>query len=122
MRLSTLVLSLFLGSVVSVQAAGVRLDWDYAQSPDPGSQADSFIIERCTGANCTNFVPLSIPLIPVATKTYTDMAVTPGTYRWQVRAKGPSGVSQPSNAVSFLVPTPPVVPATASNLRGTWVP
>jgi hypothetical protein len=102
---------------------GVRLEWDYTQSPDPNAQADSFVIQRCQGANCTTFADLPIPAIPVATRTYLDTAVTAGTtYRWRVMAKGPGGLSAPSSAVTFLVPTPPVAPVAPTNLRGTWQP
>lgn len=98
-------------------APGVTLAWDYTQSTDPAAQADSFLIERCTGSTCTNFVPLTTTPLPVTTLTYTDTTVQPGlTYRWQVLAKGPSGVSAPSNALTFSVPLPPQAP---TNLRGT---
>jgi hypothetical protein len=103
------------------ESAGVSLAWDYTQSPDPNAQADSFVIQRCQGAGCTTFADLPIPPIPVTTTTYLDTAVQPGTtYRWRVLAKGASGASAPSNAVSFLVPQTP--PAAPSNLRGSWQP
>lgn len=119
----TLLFLVLTGIGQAAEAAGVSLAWDYTQSPDPNAQADSFVIERCTSANCTNFVALPIPPIPVATKTYLDSAVTAGTtYRWQVRAKGPGGISAPSSAISFLVPAPMVAPVAPSNLRGSFVP
>ena len=102
---------------------GVSLVWDYTQSTDPNAQADSFVVERCAGSGCTNFTALPIPPIPVATKTYLDTAVTAGTtYRWQVKAKGPGGISAPSNALAFQVPLPAVPPVAPTGLRGSWQP
>ena len=121
MRIRSMVLGLLLSSAVATpaHAAGVQLIWDYVQGTSP---ADGFIIERCAGTACTNFVAIPGMPIPVTQLSYTDSNnLLPGTtYRWHVKAKGPGGVSAPSNAISFLVPQTP--PASPANLRGTWVP
>lgn len=102
------------------EAASVRLEWDYVQSTAPEAQADSFTVERCTGTGCANFVPITTTPLPITTLTYSDTTVQAGqTYQWIVRAKGPSGVSLPSNSVSFRVFDNPQAPR---NLRAIFVP
>lgn len=99
-------------------APNIQLLWEYTQGT---SLADGFLVDRCVGAGCTNFTPLTATPLPITTLTYTDSAIQAGTtYRWQVRAKGPTGVSAPSAAVQFSVPqTPPVAPV---NLRAIFTP
>jgi hypothetical protein len=114
---------LFLWGIGHAQGApSIQLTWDYTQASAPGAQASEFILERCAGAACTNFVALPGPPIPVSQLTYTDANnLLPGTtYRWRILAKGAPGVSAPSNAVSFLVPQTP--PAAPTHLRAIFVP
>jgi endoglucanase len=95
----------------------VQLGWDAVTD----TRVTGYVMERCTGAGCTNFVPVSgtLPLTPT---TYNDTSVSPATaYAWRVRATDGKGVtSDPSNVVTFSLPDTKL-PA-PSNLRGTIVP
>ena len=84
----------------SAHAVGVKLDWMYTQGATPASTFQVYRQPACTGA----FVALAS--LPVATLTYTDSAVIPGsTYCWEVTARASTGEeSTPSNVVSFRVP------------------
>ena len=99
----------------TAMAASVQLVWD----PVTDTRVVGYILERCTGTTCTNFVPIATNIVGT---TFNDTTVQPATaYRWQVRsADAQGGTSAPSNVVTFLLPAAPLpVPA---NLRGTIVP
>jgi hypothetical protein len=115
-----MILAFVLGFAVGAQAANVSLTWDY--TIDPTHPAIGFILERCTGATCANFVPITPSPLPLTPLTFTDTSVQPATsYRWQIRAiDAQGGTSVPSNAVTFQIPSVALNPPT--NLRGTIVP
>lgn len=113
---------LFLMGIGHAQGApNIQLTWEYTQGQ---SVADGFIVEKCSGsATCTNFASITPTPLTITTLTYTDTAIQAGTtYRWRILAKGPTGVSAPSNAVSFSVPLPPPVVVAPVNLRAVFTP
>jgi titin len=78
-----------------------------------------FTIERCTGANCTNFAP--IDGVGANITAYSDPTVAGSTtYSYRVVAFNGVGNSGPSNVATVTTPAPPVVgPATPTNLTAT---
>jgi hypothetical protein len=71
----------------------VRLHWT-----DNATNETGYIVERCTGSTCTNFVPVAS--LPVNSVLYIDGAVSPATtYRYRVAASGSTGNSPYSNIV-----------------------
>jgi hypothetical protein len=108
------------GWIPGAQAASVQLAWDYLQNPE--HPATGFILERCTGAACTNFVPITPSPLPLTPLTFADTTVQPAAaYRWQLRAiDAQGGTSLPSNQVTFQVPLPAMNAPTG--LRGSVVP
>ena len=69
----------------------VRLGWI-----DHASDETGYVVERCAGSSCTNF--LAIAALPANTTSYTDRSVSRGvTYRYRVMATGLNGNSGYSN-------------------------
>lgn len=69
----------------------VRLGWI-----DHASDETGYVVERCAGSSCTNF--LAIAALPANTTSYTDRSVSRGiTYRYRVMATGLNGNSGYTN-------------------------
>ena len=87
----------------------VRLQW-----LDNASNETGFIVERCTGATCTDFAQIATPGPRSFTGNtiYTDTTIQPGnTYRYQVWAVNAAGRSAaPTNQVQAIIPAIPAVP------------
>lgn len=113
-----LVLASFLLGFGMAQGASVQLSWEHTQGVNP---ATGFIMERCTGATCTNFVAITPSPLPISVLVFNDTTIQPATsYQWRVRAVNAAGESAPSNAVTFRIPNAP--PDSPVNLRGQIVP
>ena len=85
---------------------------------DNANNEEGFVIERCTGAGCTNFAQVGTRgprTNGSATISSVDATVALGTtYVYQVKAVNAGGSSLYSNAVTILVPARPAAP---SNFR-----
>jgi fibronectin type 3 domain-containing protein len=82
---------------------------------DNATDEASYLVERCTGAACTNFQTL-VELLPAGTTSHTDLTVTAGnTYRYRVFAlgNGMSGASNETEASTILPAAPTTLVATA---------
>ncbi|MBI4768778.1 MAG: hypothetical protein HY787_30010 [Deltaproteobacteria bacterium] len=95
---------------VTVQAGPqVRLTWR-----DNANNETGFVVERCTGAACTDFATIATPgpRNNVGNVTYTDTTVTPGnTFRYQVCAINAVGLSTaPTNVTNAVIPAIPAAP------------
>lgn len=78
--------------------AFVDLSWT-----DNSNNEDYFVMERCQGASCTNFI--SIATIPANTTKYRDTTVARRkTYRYRVKAANAAGFSPYSNIASATTP------------------
>lgn len=119
MRLTLALTATLLALASLAEGASVKLAWDYMQDPD--HLAVGFIVERCAGATCTNFVAITPSPLPLTPLTFTDTSIQPATaYRWQLRAiDAQGGTSAPSNALTFSAQIPPL--AVPTNLRGSVV-
>jgi hypothetical protein len=113
----------------------VRLQWR-----DNASNETGFIVERCTGAACTDFAQIATPGPRSFTGNviYADTTVMPGnTYLYQVWAVNAAGRSAaPTNQASAIIPAIPAVPTSFTvtarialgqaratlNWAGTWTP
>lgn len=105
----------------TLSATSIRLTWT-----DNATDANGFIVERCTGAGCVGFAVLDSTAGAVT--LFTDVTAAAGTlYEYRVRARNVSGRSAPSTAVpaSTVVPVAPssLVAETRSDTRVdlTWV-
>lgn len=116
------VLWVLLAAAGMVEAAGVRLDWDYTQGSIAATKFRMYRQPGCAGA----FAALTPDIQPVtstpATYTFQDMSLVVGqNYCYQVVAVDATGKeSGPSKPpVTFQVSG---VLADPTNLRGTLIP
>jgi hypothetical protein len=87
----------------------VALSWT-----DNANNEDGFVVERCTGAACTNFAQIAPPpTLGQNTVTFTDSSPLAGntTYRYQVAATNVNGLSGYSNIVDVTTPDYPAAPS-----------
>jgi FtsP/CotA-like multicopper oxidase with cupredoxin domain len=92
----------------------VRLTWR-----DNATNETGFVVERCTGAGCTDFAAIATPgaRFGTGTVTYTDSTVASGnTYVYRVKAMRNTASSAYSNTASITLPAGPAAP---SNLTAT---
>ncbi|MEO7723559.1 MAG: fibronectin type III domain-containing protein, partial [Chthoniobacterales bacterium] len=76
----------------------IKLDWT-----DNATTESGYVVERCTGAGCTNFA--SIASLAANTVRYYDKSVGGGTtYRYRVAASSSNGQSPYSNIVDATTP------------------
>jgi sugar lactone lactonase YvrE len=95
-------------SATTVSASQINLSWI-----DKSNNESDFLIERCQGAGCMDFV--QIATVTENSTNYSDMALTSTTeYTYRVRAYNSYGHSAYSN--SFTIITPEVPPAAPSVL------
>ncbi|OGP09762.1 MAG: hypothetical protein A3G39_03610 [Deltaproteobacteria bacterium RIFCSPLOWO2_12_FULL_43_16] len=79
-----------------------RIDLSWTASTDNSGVVASYLIEQCTGKNCTNFIGIEYVY---NTTSYIDYyAVAGTTYRYQVRAQDLSqNLSAPSNIAKAAI-------------------
>lgn len=82
---------------LSYSPTAVSLTWT-----DNAKNETSFVLERCAGRSCTNFLPHQT-LGANATSTLDGATNVQTTYRYRVSARNVAGTSAPSNIVSFTV-------------------
>jgi glucose/arabinose dehydrogenase/chitodextrinase len=76
----------------------INLTWT-ASTDNSGSTG--YLVERCQGLGCTNFVQIA----SISTNSYTDTGLTPGTtYNYRIRAMDSSG-NQSLNSTSISATT-----------------
>lgn len=81
---------------------------------DNATNEIGFVIERCTGSGCTNFVQIDVagPRNNTGNVTYVDTTVAFGnSYSYQVKAVNSSGQSAPTNTATVSVPGIPAAPS-----------
>jgi subtilisin family serine protease len=97
----------------AVNSSRIDLAWT-----DNSNNEDAFAIERCTGAECTNFAEHAVVGANVA--SYSDAGLAGSTtYRYQVRARNGAGDSEYSNVAAATTAAPPVAPAAPTGLTAT---
>jgi hypothetical protein len=87
---------------------GVLLAWT-----DNATTETGFVVQRCAGAGCTNFVQIAPPP-PIGTNsvTYTDATVALNTtYRYRVAAVNGTILSGWSNIATVVIPNVPAAPS-----------
>jgi len=98
-----------LSAFASTSMSQINLSW--TQSTDNVGVQD-YLIERCTGASCTNFAQIAV----TSSTSYQDTTVSAGvTYRYQVRARDGSGNLSSYSAIAQATATANA-PASPSSL------
>ncbi len=93
--------------------AQINLSW--GASGETGGTISQYLIERCTGASCTNFVQVATS----ATTTYSDTGLASSTtYSYQVRAQDNTGHDGPYSNTASATTSGPTFTA-PSNLAAT---
>lgn len=97
-------------SGLTATAAGqtqINLAWT-----DNADNEDVFIVERCTGAACTNFAQIATAAANAT--SYSNTGLTAGTtYRYRVAANNAGGDSPYSNIATATTASPPDSPPVA---------
>jgi hypothetical protein len=102
-------------SAAATSSSQINLSW-----ADNSNNEDSFRIERCQGAGCTNFAEIASVGANVTTFNDTGLAAST-TYIYRVRARNSAGDSDYSNTASATTQAAASVPAAPSNLRITLI-
>ncbi len=80
-------------SNLSATAASItQINLTWTASTETGGTISGYLVERCSGASCSNFVQIATP----ATTSYNDTGLTPSTsYSYRVRATDALGNLSP---------------------------
>jgi fibronectin type 3 domain-containing protein len=99
------------GNLVATSPSSTEIDLSWMASTETGGSIGNYLLERCLGANCTNFAQVGTP----TATTYKDIGLTNGnTYNYRVRAADAvSNLSPYSNVASATAATPDTQPPTA---------
>lgn len=87
---------------------------------DNATNETGFKIERCTGANCTDFAQIATVGANVIAYSNTGLAAST-SYNYRVRAYNGGGDSDYSNTASAVTQAAPALPAAPDNLVATAV-
>jgi len=105
-----------------ISASQINLNW----TPPPTNLGlANYVVQRCQGLNCTNYVQLAAPIGPVLSDTALSSSTS---YSYRVQAVDTGGnLSLFSNLASAITQTPPAVPgnltataASASQIKLSW--
>jgi fibronectin type 3 domain-containing protein len=106
------------GNLTATSPSSTEIVLSWSASTETGGTISDYLVERCQGANCTNFAEIGTS----SGTTYNDTGLTNGdTYNYEVQAKDAAGNLSPySNVASATAQTPDTQPPTApSNLTAT---
>ena len=99
------------GNLVATSTSSTEIDLSWVASTETSGSIGSYKVERCLGANCTNFTQVGT----FATPTYKDTGLTNGnTYSYRVRAADSvSNLGPYSNVAGAIAATPDTQPPTS---------
>ena len=106
------------GNLRATSPSNNEIDLSWTASVETGGAISQYLVERCLGANCTNFSQVGTS----ASTQYFDTGLTSGnTYNYRVRAKdATSNLSPYSNVANATAATPDTQPpSTPGNLIAT---
>ena len=102
-------------TAAAVSSSQVNLTWVDSDNAEQG-----FKIERCIGADCSNFE--QIATVGANATSYSNNGLTGSTsYRYRVRAYNPAGDSSYSNTVSVLTLAAPALPVDPTHLTAAAI-
>ena len=108
------------GNLTAVSPSNTEIDLSWLASSETGGTIGNYLVERCLGASCANFVQIGTSV----STGYHDTSLTNGnTYTYRVRASDAAANLSPySNLASATAATPDNQPPTApSNLSAVGV-
>ncbi|MGE5057516.1 MAG: beta strand repeat-containing protein [Acidobacteriota bacterium] len=99
------------GNLVASSLSTSEIDLSWVTSTEPGGSISDYLVERCPGTNCSNFVQINA----TGLNSYADTSVTSGsTYTYRVRAQdAAANVGPYSNLATASAVTPDTQPPTA---------
>lgn len=104
------------------QTIEVRLSWQDNSGGGNGDDEDGFVVQRCSGSGCADFVDVVFTgrdVVEVVDVLGSDRGAT--TYRYRVLAFNVAGRSAPSNTAEFVSPAIVLVAASPSGVIATIV-
>ena len=102
-------------AATAVSSSQINLTWIDSDNTEQG-----FKIERCTGAECSNFA--QIGTVGANVTSYSNTGLTASTsYSYRVRAYNAAGDSGYSNTASAVTQAAPALPAAPTNLIATAI-
>lgn len=84
-------------SATVISGTQVNLAW-----VDVATNETGYVVDRCAGAACDPTGADSIAFLPAGSTSYDDTGMTPGSYRWRVRAVNAVGSSIGSPIVAAV--------------------
>ncbi len=102
-------------AVVAANNNSNQTSMTWTASTENGGTIAQYLVERCQGASCSNFVQIGT----TTTTSYNDTGLSPATgYSYRVRAQDTQGNLGPYSSVVSLT-TPPTIPSLPGNLTAT---
>jgi hypothetical protein len=102
-------------SATAASSSQINLTWTDSDNTETG-----FKIERCTGAECSDFELIATVGMNATSYSNTDLTAST-SYSYRVRAYNTTGDSEYSNTASAVTLAAPAIPAAPTNLITTVV-
>jgi murein tripeptide amidase MpaA len=102
-------------AVTAASSSQINLSWTDSDSAEQG-----FKIERCTGAECSDFAQIATVGANVASYANTGLSAAT-SYSYRVRAYNAAGDSDYSNTATVVTAAAPAIPNAPTNLIATVV-
>jgi hypothetical protein len=104
------------GNLTASAVSGTQINLSWTASAETGGTVASYLVERCSGANCTNFVQIGT----TASTSYNDTGLAGSTsYTYRGRASDSAGHLSPYSNLAMAT-TPSTTP-TITYVQGNYV-
>jgi hypothetical protein len=99
------------GNLTATAAGPAQVNLAWTASTETGGTISQYLVERCTGANCSSFVQMGTS----TTTSYSDTSLIGSTsYSYRVRATDTSNVNGPYSAIASATTAAPTFTSPAS--------
>ena len=103
-------------NLTATAASSTQINLAWTAATETGGTISKYLVERCKGAGCTNFVQVATP----TTTSYNDTGLTASTtYNYRVRASDTSGNDSAYSNTATATTSAPNLPTAPANLAAT---